>query len=68
MRAGRNDRVVKGTAGRLFENTTSTLTLNKASFEATGTSLKVGATDIQWTGSFPMEALGAHSSEALEVG
>jgi hypothetical protein len=60
--------VIKGTAGGLFENTTSTLTFNKASFEATSTSLKTGATNTQWTGIFPMEALGVHSGEALEVG
>jgi hypothetical protein len=60
--------IVKGTAGGLFENATSTLTLNKASFEATGASLKIGTTAIQWTGVFPMEALGVHSGEALEVG
>jgi hypothetical protein len=59
--------IVKGSAGGLFENATSTLTFNKASFEATGTSLKVGASAIQWTGVFPMEALGTHSGESLEV-
>jgi hypothetical protein len=59
--------VVKGSAGGLFENATSTLTFSKSSFEATGTSLKVGASAIQWNGVFPMEALGAHSGESLEV-
>ena len=59
---------IKGTAGGLFENATSTLTLNKASFETTGASLKAGASTVQWTGVFPMEALGVHSSEALGIG
>jgi hypothetical protein len=60
--------VIKGTAGGLFENATSTLTFNKTSFATTGTSLKVGSTTIEWTGVFPMEALGLHSGEALEIG
>jgi hypothetical protein len=59
---------IKGTAGGLYENATSTLTFNKASAETTGTSLKVGSSTVEWTGLFPMEALGVHSAEALEVG
>lgn len=60
--------VIKGTVGGLFENMTSTLTFDKANSETTGTSLKVGATTVEWTGVFPMEALGVHSGESLEVG
>ena len=60
--------IVKGNAGGIFDNTTSTLTFNSASFTATGTSLKVGSTAIEWTAEFPLEALGAHSGESLEVG
>ncbi len=60
--------ILKGTAGGLFENATSTLTFNGTTFKATGASLKVGATSVEWGAVFPMEALGAHSGEALEVG
>ncbi|HEY3828143.1 MAG TPA: hypothetical protein VGL57_02995 [Solirubrobacteraceae bacterium] len=58
---------IKGTAGGLYENSTSTLIFNKASFTATGTALKVGASAIEWDAIFPMEAFGAHSGEALEI-
>jgi hypothetical protein len=60
--------VVKGTAGGAFDNATSKLTFNGPSFTATGTSLKVGSTSVQWTAAFPLEALGPHSGEALEIG
>jgi hypothetical protein len=57
--------VVAGTAGGLFENTTSTLTFNDTTFKATSTSLKVGATAIDWDALFPLQATGVHSAEAL---
>jgi hypothetical protein len=57
--------VVAGTAGGLFENATSTLIFNDTSFKATGTSLKVGTTAIDWDALFVLEATGAHSAEAL---
>lgn len=57
---------IKGTAGGLYENTTVALTFNKTSFSATGTALKVvGGGAVEWNGIFPVEALGAHSGEAL---
>jgi hypothetical protein len=58
--------IVKGTAGGLIENSTQTATFNKASFEATGTSLKVGSTSIEWTGVFPTEGFETHREQALE--
>lgn len=58
---------VKGAAGGLFENVTSTLTFNDTYFKATGTSLKVGATAIDWDAVFPLQATGGHSAEALEL-
>ena len=57
--------IVTGTAGGLFENATSTLTFNDTSFKATGTSLKVGTTAIDWDALFALQATGAHSAEAL---
>jgi hypothetical protein len=58
---------VKGTAGGLINNTTSTATFSKASFEATGTSLKIGTEAVEWTGEFPMEAFEASREKAVEV-
>jgi len=58
--------IVKGTAGGLIENSTQTAKFNKATFEATGTSLKEGATSIEWNGLFPTEAFEAHREQTLE--
>lgn len=56
---------VGGTAGGLFENPTSTLLFNENTLKATGTSLKIGATSVNWDALFPMSATGIHSAEAL---
>lgn len=58
--------IVKGTAGGLIENSAQTATFNKATFEATGTSLKVGSTSVEWTGVFPTEAFETHREQLLE--
>jgi hypothetical protein len=58
--------ILKGSAGGLVENTTQTATFDKATFEATGTSLKVGATSVEWKGYFPTEAFETHREETLE--
>lgn len=58
---------VEGTAGGLITNSTSTATFNKASFEATGTALKIGTAAVEWTGEFPMEAFKANREKAVEV-
>jgi hypothetical protein len=58
--------IVKGTAGGLIENSAQTATFNKASFEATGTSLKVGSTSVEWTGVFPTEGFEVHREQLLE--
>jgi hypothetical protein len=57
---------VKGSAGGLIENTAQTATFNKTTLEATGTALKVGATNIEWNGLFPTEAFEAHREQTLE--
>jgi len=57
---------VKGSAGGLIENTAQTATFNKATLEATGTALKVGATNIEWNGLFPTEAFETHREQTLE--
>jgi hypothetical protein len=56
---------VTGTAGGLISG--STVTFSKASFEATGTSLKAGANAVEWIGEFPMEAFKGNREKAVEV-
>jgi hypothetical protein len=58
---------VTGSAGGLINNTNSTATFGKSSFEATGTAMKIGATPVEWTGEFPMEAFAASREKAVEV-
>ena len=58
--------VVKGTAGGIIENTAQTATFDKTTFTATGTSLKDGATSVEWNGVFPTEAFESHREQALE--
>ncbi len=58
---------VKGDAGGLINNTNSTATFNKASFEATGTELSIGAAKVEWEGEFPMEAFKGHRLQAVEA-
>jgi hypothetical protein len=58
--------VVKGTAGGLVENTAQTVTFNKSTFEATGTSLKVGSTSVEWNGVFTTEAFETHREQLIE--
>lgn len=56
---------VTGTAGGLFES--SSLVFNKASFEATGTTLKYGVVKVEWNGLFSMEAFEKHREQTLEL-
>jgi hypothetical protein len=58
--------VVKGTAGGIIENTTEKATFNKPTFTTTGTSLKDGATNVEWNGEFPTEGFEKHREEHLE--
>jgi hypothetical protein len=58
---------VEGTGGGVISNSASTATFNKATFEATHTSLKVGAEAVEWTGEFPMEAFEESREKAVEV-
>jgi hypothetical protein len=58
---------LKGTAGGVIDNANSTATFDKATFEATHSSLKVGAKEVEWTGEFPMEAFEGHRLDALEA-
>ena len=59
---------VKGSAGGQFDNATSSLKFDKATFEATGTELKYGSASVEWNAEFLFEAFGAHAGEKLELG
>lgn len=56
-----------GTAGGLFDNTTSSATFDPSTFKATGTALKALSTSVEWNGLFPFKATGFHSGQALTL-
>ena len=58
--------IVKGTAGGIIENSSEKATFNKTTFTATGTSLKVGSSVVEWKGEFPTEGFEKHREEKLE--
>ena len=58
--------IVKGSAGGLISNSEQTAEFTKATFEATGTALKVGATTIEWNGLFPTEGFESHREQSVE--
>jgi hypothetical protein len=58
---------VEGDAGGLINNSNSTATFSKASFEATGSSMWIGTKSVEWTGEFTMEAFQSHRLSAVEV-
>jgi len=57
---------VSGSAGGVINNEEETATFNKTTLEATGTSLKVGSSSVEWTGVFPTEPFEKHREERLE--
>ena len=59
--------IVKGTAGGLINNEAQTVTFSKSSFEATGTSLKVGSSSVEWIGEFPAEPFESRREELIEA-
>jgi hypothetical protein len=58
--------VIKGSAGGAISNVSHTITFDKSTFTATGTSLKVGATATEWQALFALKWLGPHKGESLE--
>jgi hypothetical protein len=58
---------VKGTAGGLFDNATSSITFSSLSFAATKTKLTAFGSSIEWKGVFPIKATGPHSGEELTL-
>jgi hypothetical protein len=58
---------VSGSAGGLIENGEQTVKFNKATFEATGTSLKVGSEVVEWNGLFTVEAFEKHREQLIEA-
>lgn len=57
---------VTGSAGGVIENTAQTATFNKTTMEATGTSLKVGSSSVEWNGVFTTEAFESHREQLIE--
>jgi hypothetical protein len=57
---------VKGTAGGVISNVNHTITFNGATFKATGTNLKLGASAVEWNATLGMVALGEHKGQGLE--
>lgn len=60
-------KILTGDAGGVINNSTSTATFDKETFEKTGTAMEIGGTSVEWTGEFPMEAFAKHRLEAVEV-
>jgi hypothetical protein len=58
--------IVKGTAGGEIQNSTQKAVFDAATFTATGTQLKAGATVVEWNGEFPTEAFETHREQTLE--
>jgi hypothetical protein len=56
-----------GSAGGLYDNVFETFTFSAANFSATGTSLKMLGSPVEWNALFTTEALGAHAGEALTI-
>ena len=56
-----------GTAGGLFDNTTSSATFDPSTFKATGTALKALGTPVEWNGLFPFKATGFYSGQPLTL-
>jgi hypothetical protein len=59
---------VKGSIGGLYENSTQKTVFNSASATATGASLKDGTTNVSYTGSYTVEAVGTeHTRQTVEL-
>jgi len=56
-----------GDAGGVINNSNSTATFDKETFEKTGTEMEIGGKSVEWTGEFPMEAFAAHRLQAVEA-
>ena len=59
---------VAGSAGGLFNNTSSTIAFSALSFMKTGTQLSALGESIEWSCILTTEATGVHKEQALEVG
>jgi hypothetical protein len=58
---------VTGDAGGVINNSNSTATFDKETFEKTGSSMKVGTKSVEWNGEFTMEAFESHRLKPVEV-
>jgi hypothetical protein len=58
---------VTGSAGGLFDNTTSTIAFNALNFAETGTGLTTFGTSVEWACILTIEATGLHKEQVLTV-
>lgn len=58
---------VTGSAGGEISNATESATFNSATLKASGTSLKVSGTPVEWFGVFPTEAFQLHRDQPISV-
>jgi hypothetical protein len=65
--AFKGEKFLTGDAGGAINNSSSTATFNKASFEKTGTAMEIAGKAVEWTGEFPMEAFQVHRLHAVEA-
>jgi hypothetical protein len=56
-----------GTAGGITNNAAQSVTFNGTTFSATGTSLKVGASSVEWNGVFTVEPFESKRGQLVEV-
>lgn len=59
---------VTGSAGGLFNNTSSTIAFSSLNSAKTGTELRAFGESVEWACVLTTEATGAHKEQALEVG
>lgn len=59
---------VTGSAGGLFDNTSSTIAFSSLSFAKTGTELRAFGESVEWGCVLTTEATGVHKEQALEAG
>ena len=65
--AFKGEKLLTGDAGGAVNNSNSTATFNKASFEVTGTGMEIAGKAVEWNGEFPMEAFASRRLKAVEA-
>jgi len=63
----KGEKLLTGAAGGAINNSNSTATFSKASFEVTGTGMEIAGKAVEWNGEFPMEAFASRRLNAVEA-